>query len=72
VLFFEVPSCRQREGPYAVQGVEGKNPSDADHAAPSLKRHMKAFGHAPQLYGADCGFVSEQNLASCARSGVST
>jgi hypothetical protein len=48
------------------------NPSDADHVAPSLKRHMKAFGHAPQLYGADRGFFSEQNMTSCARSGVST
>ena len=48
------------------------NPSDADHVAPSLKRHMKAFGHAPQLYGADRGFFSEQNMVSCARSGVST
>jgi IS5 family transposase len=33
---------------------------------------MKAFGHAPQLYGADRGFFSEPNMASCARSGVST
>jgi IS5 family transposase len=47
------------------------NPSDADHVAPSLKRHKKAFGHAPELYGADRGFFSEQNVASCARSGVS-
>jgi IS5 family transposase len=47
------------------------DPSDADHVALSLKRHMKAFGHAPQLYGADRGFFSEQNLASGARSGVS-
>src|SRR5690242_4509962 len=49
-----------------------QNPSDADHVVLSLKRHLKAFGHAPQLYGADRGFFSEQNLASCARSGVST
>ena|SRR5215471_2508948 len=48
------------------------NPSDADHVALSLKRHKKEFGHAPQLYGADRGFFSEQNLASCARGGVST
>ena len=48
------------------------NPSDADHVVQSLKRHLKAFGHAPQLYGADRGFFSEQNLASCARSGVRT
>jgi transposase, IS5 family len=47
------------------------NPSDAIHVALSLKSHKKAFGHAPQLYGADRGFFSEQNLVSCARSGVS-
>src|SRR5215831_1759957 len=41
------------------------NPSDADHVAPSLKRHMKAFGHAPQLYGADRGFFSEENVKLC-------
>jgi transposase, IS5 family len=46
------------------------NPLDAIHVAPSLKCHKKAFGHAPELYGADRGFFSEQNLASCARSGV--
>jgi transposase, IS5 family len=50
--------------------LEG-NPSDAIHVAPSLKCHKKAFGRAPKLYGADRGFFSEQNLASCARSGVS-
>jgi transposase, IS5 family len=47
------------------------NPSDDIHVAPSLKRHKQAFGHAPELYGADRGFFSEPNIASCARSGVS-
>jgi transposase, IS5 family len=47
------------------------NPSDEIHVARSLKRHRKAFGRAPQLYGADRGFFSEQNVSSCARSGVS-
>jgi transposase, IS5 family len=47
------------------------NPSDAIYVAPSLKWHKKAFGHAPDVYGADRGFFSEQNLALCARSGVS-
>jgi transposase, IS5 family len=46
------------------------NPSDVGHVAPSLKFHKKAFGHAPDVYGADRGFFSEQNVASCARSGV--
>ena len=46
------------------------NPSDEIHVAPSLKRHKKAFGRAPELYGADRGFFSEQNVKSCERSGV--
>lgn len=47
------------------------NPLDAIHVSSSLKCHKKAFGHAPELYGADRGFFSEQNVASCTRSGVS-
>jgi IS5 family transposase len=46
------------------------NPSDEIHVTPSLKRHKKAFGRAPELYGADRGFFSEQNVKSCERSGV--
>jgi transposase, IS5 family len=46
------------------------NPSDEVHVAPSLKRHKEAFGRAPELYGSDRGFFSEQNLASCAHDGV--
>jgi IS5 family transposase len=46
------------------------NPSDEIHVAPSVKRHRKAFGRAPELYGADRGFFSEQNVKSCERSGV--
>src|SRR5271156_1877606 len=39
------------------------NPTDEVHVAPSLKRHRRAFRRAPQLYGADRGFFSEQNVA---------
>ena len=46
------------------------NPSDEVHVAPSLVRHVEAFGHAPELYGSDRGFFSEQNVASCAQQGV--
>src|SRR4249919_10782 len=46
------------------------NPSDEDHVAPSLDRHMEAFGRVPELYGSDRGFFSEQNIASCAQEGV--
>jgi IS5 family transposase len=46
------------------------NPSDEIHVAPSLKRHRKAFGRAPELYGVDRGFFSEKNVQSCERSGV--
>src|SRR5882757_7326766 len=46
------------------------NPSDEIHVAPSLERHLESFGRAPELYGSDRGFFSEQNVASCAQEGV--
>jgi len=46
------------------------NPSDEDHVEPSLKRHKKTFGHAPELYGTDRGFFSEKNLQACGQAGV--
>jgi IS5 family transposase len=46
------------------------NPSDEQHVGRSLERHKKAFGRAPELYGADRGFFSERNLTLCERSGV--
>jgi transposase, IS5 family len=48
------------------------NPSDEIHVAPSLARHRRAFRRAPQLYGADRGFFSEQNLAACVQGAVKT
>ena len=49
--------------------VEG-NPNDEQHVEPSLQRHKESFGHAPQLYGSDRGFFSEQNVKSCKQNGV--
>jgi IS5 family transposase len=49
--------------------LEG-NPNDEQHVEPSLKRHKRSFGHAPQLYGSDRGFFSEQNVKSCKKDGV--
>ena len=46
------------------------NPPDELHVASSLQRHKQAFGRAPELYGSDRGFFSEQNLASCKHGGV--
>jgi IS5 family transposase len=46
------------------------NPPDEVHVVPSLLRHRQAFGRAPQLYGSDRGFFSEQNLTSCRHDGV--
>jgi transposase, IS5 family len=46
------------------------NPSDEVHVAPSLRRHRRAFGRVPELYGSDRGFFSEQNLVSCKHDGV--
>ena len=40
--------------------------------APSLARHRRAFGRAPELYGADRGFFSEQNVATCVQGAVKT
>src|ERR1700719_2695625 len=48
------------------------NPSDEVHVAPSLKRHRRAFRRAPELYGADRGFFSEQNVAMCVQGAVKT
>ena len=46
------------------------NPPDEVHVAASLRRHRRAFGQVPDLYGSDRGFFSEQNLASCKHDGV--
>jgi transposase, IS5 family len=48
------------------------NPSDEVHVAPSLRRHRRAFRRAPELYGADRGFFSEQNVAACVHGAVKT
>src|SRR5215475_9815906 len=41
------------------------NASDERHVEPSLKRHQKTFGRAPEMYGADRGFFSEENVKLC-------
>ena len=46
------------------------NPVDEKHVVPSLARHKQAFGRAPELYGSDRGFFSEQNVTSCKQNGV--
>jgi IS5 family transposase len=46
------------------------NPVDEMHVMPSLRRHKKTFGRAPELYGSDRGFFSEKNVAACVRGGV--
>jgi transposase, IS5 family len=53
------------QGLITQYGVLNGNPSDAIHVVLSLRRHRQAFGRAPELYGSDRGFFSEQNLASC-------
>jgi len=49
--------------------LEG-NPNDEQYVEPSLERHKETFGHAPELYGSDRGFFSEQNVKSCKQNGV--
>jgi transposase, IS5 family len=48
------------------------NPSDENHVGPSLERHKESFGRAPELYGSDRGFFSEENVTLCEQSGVKT
>src|ERR1700730_705208 len=48
------------------------NPTDEVHVVPSLKRHHRAFRRAPDLYGADRVFFSEQSVATCAQVAVAT
>jgi transposase, IS5 family len=48
------------------------NPVDEVHVAPSLRRHRRAFRRAPELYGADRGFFSEQNVTACVQGAVKT
>src|SRR4029078_3967985 len=45
------------------------NPPDEVPVASSLQHHRQAFGRAPELYGSDRGFFSEQNFASCKHAG---
>ena len=47
-----------------------RNPNDEQYVEPSVQRHKKMFGHAPEVYGSDRGFFSEQNVKSCKRNGV--
>ena len=46
------------------------NPNDHDHVEPSLKYHRQTFGQAPEVYGADRGFFSEENVEVCEQGGV--
>src|ERR1700730_18183476 len=46
------------------------NPPDEQHVEASLEHHKEAFGHAPELYGADRGFFSEKNVTRCEQVGV--
>ena len=64
------PVAFGEEGLITQYEVLTGNPPDELHVASSLQRHRQAFGQAPQLYGSDRGFFSEQNLASCKRAGV--
>lgn len=46
------------------------NPSDEDQVQPSLDRHQQTFGCAPDLYGADRGFYSKDNVQRGEQAGV--
>jgi IS5 family transposase len=46
------------------------NPSDEDQVAASLEHHRAMFGEAPELYSADRGFYSENNVYTCEQDGI--
>jgi transposase, IS5 family len=43
------------------------NPADEIHVAPSLRRHKRAFGRVPELYGSDRGFFKAAEASSLCR-----
>jgi transposase, IS5 family len=47
------------------------NPVDTSQVRPSLERHQQLFHGAPDLYAADRGFYSPENLEKCQEAGVS-
>ena len=49
--------------------LEG-NPADEDQVEPSLQRHQKTFGQAPDVYSTDRGFYSERNIEVSDQAGV--
>ena len=46
------------------------NPVDHHYVRPSLEHHKEAFGQAPEVYGSDRGFFSEENVEACKHDGV--
>ena len=46
------------------------NPSDENQVQPSLARHQELFGHTPDLYAADRGFYSPDNLKAAQQTEV--
>jgi len=47
------------------------NPADTSQVRASLERHQQIFHCAPDLYAADRGFHSAENLDQCEKAGVS-
>lgn len=47
------------------------NPADTSQVQASLERHQQVFHRAPDLYAADRGFYSAENLDECQQAGVS-
>lgn len=48
------------------------NPPDENQVKPSLERHREIFGKTPDLYGADRGFYSPDNITAAQQAGVAT
>ena len=50
--------------------VESGNPADSERCLPMLRRHVEAYGEAPQRVAFDGGYASRANLADAKELGV--
>ena len=50
--------------------VESGNPADSERCLPMLRRHVEAYGEAPQRVAFDGGYASRANLADAKKLGV--
>jgi transposase, IS5 family len=64
--------AESRQGLITDYRVITGNPVDEIHVPPSLTTHQALFGRAPDLYAADRGFYTPDNIAALRAAGVTT